>query len=219
MPDSSNKGGRKPRVTDEDILDVFRATTDPVLSTAEVAEAVPIKRRGTLNRLQSLQEDGELESKQIGGRNTVWWFVGGERITPDERAVEDHAERARERTERRREQSDDQRDGETSTPPSTPQEDSKSGDIVDAVADGWDDTGDRLDARKEAAGAVLAYAREHGTVSKQEAKEEVRPEYPVEGQNARTWYRKNVRPVLNEAAEYDQSARAYRLVDDAEGER
>jgi hypothetical protein len=216
MPESSNKGGRKPRVTDEDILDVFRATPDPVLSTAEVAEAVPIKRRGTLNRLQSLQEDGELESKQIGGRNTVWWFVGGERITPDERAVEDHAERERERTERRREQSDDQRDGETSTPPSTPQEDSESGDIVDAVADGWDDTGDRLDARKDAARAVLAYAREHGTVSKQEAKEEVRPEYPVDGQNARTWYRKNIRPVLNEVAEYDQSARAYRLVDDGD---
>jgi len=52
MPESSNKGGRKPRVTDEDLLDVFRSTSDPVLSTAEVADAVPIKRRGTLNRLQ-----------------------------------------------------------------------------------------------------------------------------------------------------------------------
>jgi len=75
MPESSNKGGRKPRVTDEDLLDVFRATPDPVLSTVEVADAVPIKRRETLNRLQALKEDGELESKQIGGRNTGWWLV------------------------------------------------------------------------------------------------------------------------------------------------
>jgi len=67
MAESSNKGGRKPRVTDDDLLDVFRSTSDPVLSTAEVAEQVPIKRRGTLNRLQSLEEDGALERKQIGG--------------------------------------------------------------------------------------------------------------------------------------------------------
>jgi len=68
MSESSNKGGRKPRVTDEDLPDVFRSTSDPVFSTAEVADAVPIKRRGTLNRLQALEGDGELESKQIRGQ-------------------------------------------------------------------------------------------------------------------------------------------------------
>jgi hypothetical protein len=48
-------------------------------------------------------------------------------------------------------------------------------------------------------------------VSKDEATEEVYPENPVANQDARTWYRKNVRPVLNEAGEYDNSARAYQL--------
>lgn len=81
MPESNNKGGRKPRVTDDDLLGVFRSTSDPVLSTAEVADAVPIKRRGTLNRLQALEEDGELENKQIGGRNTVWWLVDAEDVS------------------------------------------------------------------------------------------------------------------------------------------
>ena len=75
MVDNSNKSGRRPRVADEDILDVFRSTTDPVLSTAEVADAVPIKRRGTLNRLRALEDEAEVDSKQIGGRNTVWWLV------------------------------------------------------------------------------------------------------------------------------------------------
>jgi len=65
--------GRKPRVTNEEILEVFRATDDPVLSTAEVAESLPIERRGVFNRLQQLEEDGLLESKEIGGRNRVWW--------------------------------------------------------------------------------------------------------------------------------------------------
>lgn len=82
MPESNNTGGRKPRVSDGDLLDVFRDTTDPVLSTAEVAEHVPIKRRGVLNRLRGLEDAGELESKQIGGRNTVWW-VDAENDTPN----------------------------------------------------------------------------------------------------------------------------------------
>jgi len=71
--------GRKPRVTDEEILDVFRSTSDPVLSTAEVAESLPIERRSVFNRLQQLEENGPLESKEIGGRNRVWWVVNSGR--------------------------------------------------------------------------------------------------------------------------------------------
>jgi hypothetical protein len=82
---------------------------------------------------------------------------------------------------------------------------------VEKAADGWDATGEKLANRKAAARAVLEFAREHGQVSKQEAKETVYPENPVKGQSADTWYRNNVRPALNEAAEYDSSERAYRL--------
>ena len=89
MPGSSNKKGRPAQITDDDLLEVFRSPPDPVLSTAEVAEAVPIKRRGTLNRLQDLEDRGALESKRIGGRNTVWWLVGegGDAERERERAV------------------------------------------------------------------------------------------------------------------------------------
>jgi hypothetical protein len=110
----------------------------------------------------------------------------------------------------------DQQDAAPTTTDATPQDGDESRDVVDAVAEGWQGAPNRVKARKEAARAVLDYAREHGQVSKREAKEKVYPEHPVEGQNARTWYRKNIRPVLNEVAEYDQSARAYRLVDDGD---
>lgn len=84
--------------------------------------------------------------------------------------------------------------------------------VVDRVAaDEWEDTADRIDARKAAALAVLEYARENGTISKQEAKENIEPDHPVDGQNPRTWYRNNIRPVLNEVAEYDNSEGEYRL--------
>ena len=74
MAEDSGHPGRKPRVSDEEILEVFRQTDDPVLSTAEVAKELPIKRRGTLTRLEALEEESQLESKQIGGRNRVWWL-------------------------------------------------------------------------------------------------------------------------------------------------
>jgi hypothetical protein len=73
MADGSNSG-RKPRVTDEEILQIFRETDDPVLSTAEVTEQLPIKRSATYKRLSSLRDDGRLTGKEIGGRNNVWWI-------------------------------------------------------------------------------------------------------------------------------------------------
>lgn len=182
----------------EDFVDAV-ATLD-LPTTSDVADAVGCAHRTALHHLNRLEEEGRLDSR-MAGRAKLWRVVedvqdagvtpdsGTEAVTPDRtREAESAAESA--------------------------ESDVVDGDIVDAVAEGWDDTGDRLAARKAAARAVLDYAREHGTVSKQEAKEEIRPEYPVDGQNDRTWYRKNIRPVLNEAAEYDNSDRAYRLVEE-----
>jgi hypothetical protein len=78
--------GQKPRVSDGDVLDVFRATTDLALGTAEVADALPIGRRATYNRLTSLSEQGLLVSKQIGERNTVWWLAARDYSELDSRA-------------------------------------------------------------------------------------------------------------------------------------
>ena len=72
---SGSPAGRKPRVTDEEILTVFRETDDPVLSTSEIAEDLPLQRRSVYDRLVSLAEEGRIKRKQIGGRNTVWWIA------------------------------------------------------------------------------------------------------------------------------------------------
>lgn len=68
--------GPKPSVTDKEILEVFRETGDPALSTAEVAEQIPLERRSVYNRLVSLRDEGLLDSKKIGGRNSIWWLSG-----------------------------------------------------------------------------------------------------------------------------------------------
>ncbi|MFD1585705.1 hypothetical protein ACFR9U_01820 [Halorientalis brevis] len=66
------------KARDENILGVFEATDDPVLTTSEVAEELPIGKRATLNRLEDLVDREEIDSKDVGvGR--VWW-----RATPAE---------------------------------------------------------------------------------------------------------------------------------------
>jgi len=72
----SDGPGRKPTVSDEEILAVFKDSNDPVLMATEVAEPLPIGRRAVYNRLQSLEEDGILKSKKTGARSTIWWYPG-----------------------------------------------------------------------------------------------------------------------------------------------
>lgn len=163
MPESRNKGGRIPRVSDEDLLDVFRATSDPVLSTSEVADAVPIQRRGVLSRLRDLEEDGLLESKQIGGRNTVWWL-------PDEQAVETdtHAPRA------------DATEDPVDAPDATDADESDARDPESAPGEWFPDLSERLpgsganlEGRIQAARDIHDYLKEEGSGQRSDFKEVV----------------------------------------------
>ncbi|GAB6879348.1 hypothetical protein JCM17823_16220 [Halorubrum gandharaense] len=72
----SDGPGRKPTVSDEEILAVFVNAEDPVLMADEVAESLPIGRRAVYNRLRSLEDQGVLQSKKTGARSTVWWYPG-----------------------------------------------------------------------------------------------------------------------------------------------
>lgn len=202
MPESSNKGGRKPRVTNEDLLDVFRSTSDPVLSTAEVADAVPIKRRGTLNRLQALEEDGDLESKQIGGRNTVWWLV-------DEAAVSDTEDRAPAAT-------DTAPINEGGDPPPEALE----SDAVDELEDVDFPAGRNREECSAAVYAARDYLREHGPGTMREIVGEVMPEHPlgydVDGALEKVeagdryrgaWWRRVVKPGLKALPDVEAPAR------------
>lgn len=66
--------GRKPTVSDDDIIDVFRQASDPVLTTAEVSNRIGIGHRGTFDRLKKLTEGGVLEMKKVGDHGAVWWY-------------------------------------------------------------------------------------------------------------------------------------------------
>lgn len=65
--------GRKPRVTDDEIVAVIREDERPVLTTSMIAEQLPIKRRGLLKRLNALTDDGRVEQMDVGPRSQVWY--------------------------------------------------------------------------------------------------------------------------------------------------
>lgn len=68
--------GRIPRVTPEDVLDVFAERVDPAepLTAPELADALDCSRRTALNKLHTLQDRGAVASKKVGGRAKVWWL-------------------------------------------------------------------------------------------------------------------------------------------------
>ena len=66
--------GRKPDVTDREIISVLAQTSEPVLSTNEVADQLPIKSNATQKRLKKLHSEGRINGKQAG-RSWVWWIA------------------------------------------------------------------------------------------------------------------------------------------------
>lgn len=68
--------GRKRRVSDDAILQVFVDADAPVLTAREVADQLPISRSGVHPRLRNLAECGRLSRKEVGGRAVVWWIEG-----------------------------------------------------------------------------------------------------------------------------------------------
>lgn len=69
-----NQPGPDPQVTDEELVDIFRSSKDPVLTASEIAEKVSIGRRSVYDRLKKLEKEDRLKSKKVGGRTTVWWL-------------------------------------------------------------------------------------------------------------------------------------------------
>ena len=209
--DRDDTGRYADGIDPDTVLDVFEARDDRArpITASDVVDELGIARRTAHNKLEILVERGEIETRKIGARGRVWWTP-----IPDDEAAD--ASDGRESAETPPTSRDDQTVGPTDTDATTPNDAAgetadEFTDVVERVAQSWEDTDARLKARKDAAVAVLEYAAEHGGISKQEAKETVYPEYPVEGQNPRTWYRKNIRPVLNEAAEYNQSTKKYHV--------
>jgi len=59
---------------DIEYLRPFAVSSDPVLSSKEIAERVDVSQQGAYSRLRALQADGYLNSKKVGARARVFWL-------------------------------------------------------------------------------------------------------------------------------------------------
>ena len=78
-------GGRKPTVSDEEILSILVTSDDPVLAATEVSESLSIGQTGTYRRLRRLEEEGLVASKKIG-QGRAWWVTDDGRVVVEESA-------------------------------------------------------------------------------------------------------------------------------------
>lgn len=163
-----------------------------------------------LERMNELEDRVEELKQRLGDRETT---VDSEAAdaprehSPDETSP-DHDEPVQE----------DERRQETAT-----RDDVQADEVVEAiVADvsaSWDED-NRLDDRRDAARAALQLMRERGILGRTDAVEALLPEYGVEGQNERTWWRQNIRDAVAKAGSYSRGRSAYvwDLDEDAEGD-
>jgi len=70
---------RRKTVSDRTLLDSFGVSRGPVSTTSDIAEEVGLSLDAVRIRLRQLEEEGMVESKQVGARATVWWVSSSER--------------------------------------------------------------------------------------------------------------------------------------------
>lgn len=203
---------------------------DGVAGTQDVADAVGCSYELAYKRLRALADAGDVESQKVA--NARVWIVTEDAETDDAQAAESGREAVTPATATadRTGPAPDAGGENAQTPPQDLEDsdltrstldadpDARVRDAVADVSDGWQDTDSRLEDRREAARAVLAHVVETGdAVGKSDATERFLPEYAVGGQNAETWWRQNVRPVLQAVGEYENGRHGY-TVDDLAGE-
>ncbi|MFC6906782.1 helix-turn-helix domain-containing protein [Halalkalicoccus tibetensis] len=73
--DTDGKPGPKPKVTPPDVLKLFEEREDRAepLTASEVADALNCSRRTVGRKFEQLLEQGDVDSKKVGGRSRVYW--------------------------------------------------------------------------------------------------------------------------------------------------
>jgi hypothetical protein len=66
------------RVSDDEIISLFREADDPILVAKDVAAASNMSPQAANERLHRLHTKGRLETREVGSRARVWWLSESE---------------------------------------------------------------------------------------------------------------------------------------------
>lgn len=77
-------GGRKPTVSDYDIIEYIESSEDPFVTTKEIADYLGFSSKHAGDRLQRLEEEGLLSSKRVGVAPAWWLTESGEALLEGE---------------------------------------------------------------------------------------------------------------------------------------
>lgn len=70
---SEDKMPRSKEISDETILKVIRSADDPVVTTPEISEQLPMTRQGVAKRLRQLADEGRVNRKKPN-RDVFYWL-------------------------------------------------------------------------------------------------------------------------------------------------
>ncbi|KAB1188289.1 MULTISPECIES: HTH domain-containing protein [Haloferax] len=178
------------RIPLEAVLEVFDERDDAArpLTAADVMEALDCSRRTAHNKLNELEEQGDLATRKVGARSRVWWVpLTGE------------SHRARASSE----SSTDQSATDDATATGVDVEDTRR--VVDhppAVSNAIEQadlpgSGPMLDARREALSAAYDYLTDHPEAKKADFLRDVYFQYPAGFESAEGWWNA-IQPALKQ---------------------
>ncbi|MFD1600058.1 HTH domain-containing protein [Halobellus rarus] len=169
------------------VLAVFEEREDRArpLTASDVMEALDCSRRTAHNKLNELEERGDLETRKVGARSRVWWIP----ITGPPDSSDTRSESAQNRTDERGENGfGESDDGPGERRPA----------VSDAIADAdLPGSGPMLDARREALSAAYEYLSEHPEAKKADFLRDVYHEYPAGFESAEGWWNA-IQPALKQ---------------------
>ncbi|RLM53287.1 helix-turn-helix domain-containing protein [Halobellus sp. Atlit-31R] len=177
------------RIPPAAVLDVFddRADLARPLTATDVMEALECSRRTAHNKLNELEERGDLATRKVGARSRVWWIpisaadVGGAEPEPtrddaDGRSGGDAG-------------GESAREFETTAHPPAVSDAIETADLPGS--------GPVLDARREALSAAYDYLTDHPEAKKADFLRDVYHDYPAGFESAEGWWNA-IQPALKQ---------------------
>ncbi|RLM62481.1 HTH domain-containing protein [Halorubrum sp. Atlit-26R] len=194
------------KVDPEDVVDAIHAHEDPVVTAPELADELPVTARTVSNRLRELAAAGDVERKDVGGRAVVYWLPGTRKPRRnakdrERRLAADQADLEEAAGEGGR--SEDIPTSGIEAEPESERSDPGSRVDVDEVIEDLDlpGSGERVEQRREAVRACVAYLREHGEAQRSAFVDEVYPDHPAGFGSSGGWWNAIGKQGLAEVAD------------------